>query len=181
MGLEPHDKDLKPKKKSFEVNYEVYSPDDIRSYQRQQVEEVSMILGQPPESTAILLRHARWNKEKLIEAYMDKEDEVLERAGLGKHSGEPARVVKVPDFVCEICCEDAPNLETYAMRCGHRFCVDCYRRYLAQKVKDEGEAARIRCPGDGCNTIVDSKSLDLLVAEDLKDRSVLKEAVLQCD
>lgn len=129
-----------------------------------------MILGQPPESTAILLRHARWNKEKLIESYMDREDEVLEGAGLGKYSTDVVEVAKVPGFACDICCEDSPDLETYAMRCGHRFCVICYTRYLAQKIKDEGEAARIRCPGDGCNKIVDSKSLELLVADDLKDR-----------
>jgi len=61
-------------------------------------------------------------------------------------------------------------LSTFAMKCGHRFCVDCYQQYLAQKIKEEGEAARIKCPGDGCNRIVDSKSLDLLVSEDLKDR-----------
>lgn len=170
LGFDTHDKDLTPKKKSFEVNFKVHSPEDIQSYQKQQVAEVSMILGQPPESAAILLRHARWNKEKLIESYMDQQDEVLENAGLGKYYGGKADVAKVPDFTCEICCEDSPDLDTYAMRCGHRFCVNCYRRYLAQKIKDEGEAARIRCPGDGCNKIVDSKSLELLVAEDLKAR-----------
>ena len=56
------------------------------------------------------------------------------------------------------------------MKCGHRFCVDCYKHYLSQKIREEGEAARIRCPGDGCNRIVDSQSLDLLVSLDLKDR-----------
>ncbi|KAK5013191.1 E3 ubiquitin-protein ligase dbl4 [Cryomyces antarcticus] len=56
------------------------------------------------------------------------------------------------------------------MKCGHQYCVDCYRHYLAQKIKDEGEAARIKCPGDKCSRVVDSKSLDLLVTVDLKDR-----------
>ena len=56
------------------------------------------------------------------------------------------------------------------MNCGHRFCVDCYRHYLSQKIKEEGEAARIKCPGDGCNKIIDARSLDLLVTSDLTDR-----------
>ena len=129
-----------------------------------------MILGQPPESTAILLRHAQWNSEKLLETYMDKEDEILENAGLGKYSGGAARVEKKPKFACEICCEDSPDLETYAMRCDHRFCVECFSDYLTQKIKDEGEAARIRCPGNECNKIVDAKSLELLVPPNLKDR-----------
>ena len=170
VGFEPQDKDIKPKQKPYEVDFKIYGPGDIQSHQDQQIDEVSAILGQPPEATAILLRHSRWNKERLIESYMDKQETVLEEAGLGLSLAKPPELKQVKGFVCEICCEDDPGLETFSMKCGHRFCVNCYRQYLAQKIKDEGEAARIKCPGDGCNRIVDSKSLDLLVAADLKDR-----------
>jgi ariadne-1 len=157
-------------RKAYEVEFEVYGPQDIQDQQDRQIEDVSSVLVQPPESTAILLRHARWNKEKLIEAYMEKQDETLESAGLGTTSTGPVKTKSVRGFVCDICCEDAPGLETYAMRCGHRYCVDCFRHYLAQKIKDEGEAARIQCPKGGCNRIVDSKSLDFLVVSELKER-----------
>ena len=103
---------------------------------------------------------------------MDKAEEVLEKAGLGQGDQKPPQTKIVPGFMCDICCEDEPGLETYAMKCGHRYCVDCYRQYLAQKIKDEGEAARIQCPSNGCNRIVDSKSIDLLIAVDLKKRCV---------
>lgn len=143
---------------------------DIEREQRVQVNNVSQILGLPPESAAILLRFGRWKQEKLIEEFMEHPEQTLEDAGLGTNFEGTARTEVVPDFVCEICCEEGPGLETYAMRCGHRFCVDCYRHYLGQKIKEEGEAARIKCPGDGCNRIVDSCSLDLLVTDDLKHR-----------
>jgi ariadne-1 len=173
VGFESQDKDIKPVKQSYEVDFVVYSPQQIQSHQDRQVEDVSNILGQPPEATAILLRHERWNKERLIDHYMEKQEETLESAGLGETaSSNPPKLEKVPGFVCDICCEDGTDLETFAMRCGHRFCVDCYKQYLYTKIKDEGEAARIRCPGDGCNRIVDYKSLDLLVSTDLRDRYV---------
>ena len=165
-----HDKDIKPGKKAYEVNFKIYSPNDIQKHQDAQIGEVSAILDQPPESTAILLRHARWNKEKLIEAYMEKEDEVLENAGLGKKDKQPRQLQKKPGFVCEICCEDSPQLQSFAMKCEHRFCASCYRQYLTQKIKEEGESARIRCPGEGCNRIVDSRSIDLLIADEIKGR-----------
>jgi hypothetical protein len=103
---------------------------------------------------------------------MDRPEEVLDSAGLGQDYAGQYETEVVPGFTCDICCEDEPGLETYAMKCGHRYCVDCYRHYLAQKIKDEGEAGRIQCPQEGCNRIVDSKSLDLLVAVDLKHRYV---------
>lgn len=165
------DKDIiATSRKPYEVDFKVLSPGDIEREQNIQVTEVSSILGLPPESSAILLRYGRWNREKLIESYMDHPEQTLDAAGLGNHFETNPVTQKVPGFMCEICCEDGPDLETYAMRCGHRFCVDCYRHYLGQKIREEGEAARIECPGESCHLIVDSKSLELLVTRDLRDR-----------
>ena len=67
-----YDKDLVQKtKKPYEVEFKVLSPADIDRDQNSQITEVSSILGLPPESAGILLRFARWNREKLIESYMD--------------------------------------------------------------------------------------------------------------
>ncbi|KKY28327.1 putative ibr domain-containing protein [Diplodia seriata] len=171
VAFDSQDKDIKPSKKSYEVDFKVYSPGDIQAYQNRVIDEVSQILGQPAESTAILLRYARWNKERLIEQYMDKQEELLEDAGLGDDVAGVVKIAKAgSDFMCDICADDDPDLDTFAMRCGHRFCVPCWKQYLYTKIKDEGEAARIKCPGSDCNRIVDSKSLELLVAEDLKAR-----------
>ncbi|KAI9847219.1 MAG: hypothetical protein M1838_000979 [Thelocarpon superellum] len=171
VGFESQEKDMaKPRRKAYEVDFKVFGPAEIQMHQERQIEEVSLILGLPPESAGILLRQLRWNKERLIESYMDRADQILESAGLGPSDGDTASTVAVKGFVCEICCEDAEGCATYAMKCGHRYCVDCYRQYLAQKIKDEGEAARIQCPSEGCHRIVDSKSLDLLVTTELQDR-----------
>lgn len=167
-----HEKDLHPKRKSYEVEYKVYSPRDIHEYQKKQIDDVAMITNQPPEAAAILLRHARWNKERLINVYMEDQEKVLEEAGLGRTTNNTPHIKVVRHFTCEICIDDSPDLRTFAMKCGHRYCLNCYTQYLSQKIKDEGEAARIRCPGNGCNRIVDSKSLDLLVTEDLKNRCI---------
>ncbi|OJZ81221.1 hypothetical protein ASPFODRAFT_65192 [Aspergillus luchuensis CBS 106.47] len=165
------DKDIiATKRKPYEVEFTVLSPEDIDREQNLQINEVSSILGLPPESSAILLRYGRWNREKLIESYMDHPEKTLEEAGLGTNFDGTPKTEVIPGFVCDICCEDGDDLETYAMRCGHRFCVDCYRHYLRQKIREEGEAARIECPSDSCNMIVDSKSLGLLVTNDLKER-----------
>jgi ariadne-1 len=176
----PYDKDIeKTAKRPYEVEFKILSPADIEMEQTQQMNEVSSILGLPPESVAILLRFARWNREKLIESYMDHPAETLEEAGLGHNFEGTPRTEVVSGFMCEICCEDGGSLQTYAMRCGHRFCVECFERYLAQKIREEGEAARIQCPQDNCHRIVDSKSLSLLVTSDLTSRYARSISVLR--
>jgi ariadne-1 len=154
------------------VDFKVFSPNDIDDAQIRLINEVKDILGQSPESTAILLRYHRWNKEKLFDAYMEHQEDVLEAAGLGDESTNHILILRISGFVCDICLDDDPEMDTCALKCEHRFCKNCYKRYLASKVKDEGEAARIKCPGDGCNRIVDSKSIEQLLAENLKHRYV---------
>jgi ariadne-1 len=164
-------KDLDKKKKSAHIiPFKVFQPADIQGQQDDMINEVNMILDMSKEDAAIMLRHFRWNKERLLEDYMDHPDKVLEASGLSSNSSEPPKLEAVDGFVCDICCEDGPDLETFAMKCGHRYCVDCYRQYLTQKIRDEGEAARIQCPAEGCRRILDSRSLDLLVTKDLTGR-----------
>ncbi|MCJ1436479.1 hypothetical protein MMC27_005858 [Xylographa pallens] len=165
-----HEKDvIKTVRRPYEVEFKVLSPSDIQAQQDVQVDEVGSILEQPPEAAAILLRYLRWNKERLIETYMEKPEELLEAAGLSTDGSAPPRTVTIKGFACDICCDDEEP-ETYSLKCGHRYCVDCYRQYLCHKIKDEGEAARIQCPTSGCKRIVDSKSLKLLVTPDVQQR-----------
>ncbi|KAI9798803.1 MAG: hypothetical protein M1825_004976 [Sarcosagium campestre] len=171
LGFEVHEKDLfTPPKKPYEVDFKVYSPAEIRQHQDKQIEEVSAILGQPLESAAILLRHQRWNKERLIESFMDRPGTVLDNAGLSTSPSKPPRATRLRGFTCSICYADEVGLESYAMKCGHRFCISCYRQYLSQKIRDEGEAARIQCPHEGCRRIVDSNALEFLIATELRER-----------
>jgi len=163
-------KDDKPQRKAYEVEFTAYSDAQIRKNQHVQVEEVSNILGLPSEQCAILLRHFKWQKERLIEQYMDMSEQVLEEAGLGPEFDRPPQLEQVARFMCDICCDDEPGLETYAMKCDHRYCVNCYRQYIESKVKDEGEAARIQCPAEKCSRIVDAKSVKLLVPPEIYQR-----------
>ena len=164
-------KDLdKKKKQAHIVSYKVFEPSDIQRQQDDMINEVNMILDMRKEDAAILLRYFRWNKERLLEDYMDRPNKVLEAAGLSSNSTTLPKLEAIPGFVCDICCEDEEGLEFFGMKCGHRYCVDCYRHYLTQKIREEGEAARIQCPADGCGRILDSRSLDLLVTPQLNGR-----------
>ena len=170
LGFSQEKDIIKHTKRPYEVDFEVLGPPEIQRQQDVQIKEVSDILGQPPEAAAILLRHLRWNKEKLFDQYMEHQEELLDAVGLEADASHTPATKKLSGFTCEICCEDGDDMETYALKCGHRYCVDCYTQYLASKITNEGEAARIQCPTSGCKRVVDSKSLNFLVEENLKAR-----------
>ncbi|KKA28964.1 hypothetical protein TD95_000898, partial [Thielaviopsis punctulata] len=157
-------------KKYADVEFKVFTPEILKSQQHQDIEDVNMILDLGKDEVAILLRHFRWNKERLLEDYMDNSKKILESAGFESSSKTKPKIQIIPGFVCDICFDDDEGLESFAMKCEHRFCVNCYRHYLTQKIQEEGEAARIQCPHKGCRRILDAYSLEVLVADELKGR-----------
>ncbi|KAG6100101.1 hypothetical protein E4U31_004140 [Claviceps sp. LM219 group G6] len=152
------------------TSFKVLEPAEIQTQQDDMINEVNMILDMRKEDTAIMLRHFRWNKERLLEDYMDCSERVLEAAGLSSNESSLPQIEAVTGFACDICCEDEDDLPTFAMKCGHRYCVGCHVHYLTQKIKEEGEAAKIQCPSDGCGRVYDSRSVDLLVGPEMVDR-----------
>ncbi|CAG8499093.1 10955_t:CDS:2 [Acaulospora colombiana] len=160
----------KDRKKSYEVEFIVHPIQGIVKKQDEEVVHVSSILGIQKQHAATLLRHFRWNKERLIERYMDNSDDVLKKAGVITDDSRVPKFVRVPGFVCEICCDDDNDLETLALSCGHRFCRNCYEHYLTQKIKEEGESRRILCMANNCNVIVDESTVELAVNKDIHER-----------
>ncbi|KAI9354921.1 hypothetical protein BD770DRAFT_428689 [Pilaira anomala] len=158
----------KQQKKAYQVDFTVLSTSHLQEKQDKEVSQVSSILGLSNEDAATLLRYFRWNKEKLFEKYMDSSEKVLKEAGVSTNMNESRHeIVYAKDlgyeFMCEICCNDAKDMETISISCGHRFCKVCYTHYLYQKIREEGESRRIQCPESNCQVIVDEKTIELLV------------------
>ncbi|KAJ3091363.1 hypothetical protein HK102_000821 [Quaeritorhiza haematococci] len=153
------DKDLK---KPYEVDYIVHSIQDIVAFQSKEVDHVAGILGCRRENAATLLRSFKWNKERLVERYMEQPEQVCEEAGVILDAAKQPKFTVIKGFVCDICCNDEDGLETLALSCGHRFCRDCYEQYLTQKIAEEGESRRIQCMGN-CRVSVDEKTVQMVV------------------
>ncbi|KAJ3330632.1 hypothetical protein HDU76_005216 [Blyttiomyces sp. JEL0837] len=150
-------------RKPYEVEFQCHSTQDISNFQAKEVRHVAGILGCLEQHAATLLRYFRWNKERLIERYMDSPEEVCAAAGVVVDSSKQPKLIPVDGFECGICCNDEPGLLTLALSCGHRFCEGCYTRYLTQKVREEGESRRIQCLDSQCKVIVDEKTVELAV------------------
>src|SRR5437667_12479485 len=69
-------------RKAHEVEFQPHSISDIRQTQETQIGNVAAVCFIDPTQAAILLRHHRWNKERVIESYMDDPDRTLKKAGI---------------------------------------------------------------------------------------------------
>ncbi|KAF6763447.1 hypothetical protein DFP72DRAFT_1000836 [Ephemerocybe angulata] len=72
----------KGKLKAYEVEYESLAQADVEKAIQDDAEHICGILGVDMSTAQLLLRHAKWNKERLIEKYMDNPSKVLVDAGV---------------------------------------------------------------------------------------------------
>ncbi|KAJ3373526.1 hypothetical protein HDU91_006469 [Kappamyces sp. JEL0680] len=153
-------------KKNYQVDFKPLNTTELQGIIAGEMAHVSNILGCPPETASTLLRYFKWNKEKLIESYMEDDEATTKAAGVLMFEDRP-QLMAVPGFVCDICCNDEDDLKTLALLCQHRYCQDCYEHYLTMKITEEGESRHIACPGSGCKLIVDEKTVELVVKPDV--------------
>ncbi|ORY79475.1 hypothetical protein BCR37DRAFT_394195 [Protomyces lactucae-debilis] len=160
--------DEKSKRKDYEVEYKSLSTEALHTAQRAQAAQVTSLTEQSEEHALILLRHFKWKQEQLLDRFMDDSEAVLKAAGVPSATSAP-QIEKLKEFECPICCDDG-ELVTYSLECGHRFCLDCYTRYLEEKIVEEGEVRRLVCPGEKCKLVLLESSIRLLTESDVFSR-----------
>ncbi|CAO1621157.1 unnamed protein product [Jaminaea pallidilutea] len=177
--------------KAWEVEYVCRTLADLQQQQGKEIDHVASMFVVKDTDAAILLRHYGWNKERLIERYMDDPDAVKVQAGVIDDPTRP-KLQKSRDFTCSVCYtstedEDSGVLETLALGCGHRFCKDCYQAYVEQKVREEGESRRVQCMQEKCKLVLDEKTVKLLVPpatyeryKSLLDRTYVDDSRVLC-
>lgn len=162
--------DDKRQRKGYEVEAKAITSREIRRLQEEQAEQVSNLLAQSRDTSLILLRHYKWNKERLINHLLENADTIMEQAGVFPSAVQP-EIEVVQNFECPICCDDG-DLETIAMQCGHRYCKGCYSRSLYEKIVEDGEVRGLACPTHKCNAALSETIVQLLVEPEVYDRYI---------
>ncbi|KZT74024.1 putative ring-finger protein ariadne-1 [Daedalea quercina L-15889] len=173
----------KGKSKVPAIEYESFSPARLQQRIEDDIRTVANIIGLESPIASILLQHFRWNRDRLIERFMDDSVAVLTDAGepnVAPSSPNPrpskrARLDTPTEFMCPICC-DTDSANVFRSRCGHEFCETCWATYVTGKIKEEGQCL-FNCMQDGCKTAVDEPSIEKLVAKGVFER--YRELLLQ--
>lgn len=176
----------RPSKPLYQVEFNVLDEQELTQRQIREIDHVAGIIGIEGKDAALVLRYFGWNKDLLMEKYMDSPEKVFRDVGIRtdlehhKPSISKRKTRSNSPFVCQICFNDEPNQETvYLPSCPplpssssslsssqpakHVFCRDCYTYYVESKIK-EGESRTIECMETDCKQIVDENTIVNLLA-----------------
>jgi ariadne-1 len=122
------------------------------------IDEISVVLNIDSSKTAYLLSHYKWDSEVLLREYTASPSKVLEKAGIKPGDEDkktptpsPSPEVKVD---CPYCLMPFSLEETYALECGHRFCLACWKQWFAAAFEKGADCIFTNCPSYECKEIV---------------------------
>lgn len=156
----------KPEKKlKTSSSFEVIPIGEILSQSKNIIDQVKSVTGlEDSSAVAILLRKYKWNKERLIDAWIEDSDRVLKNAGLFLDE-KPSDVGSDEEVECLICLEDCPIKEMFGLGCGHRYCESCWKGYLENAVKQGARSINTKCPARNCPYIIHERHFKKFVDE----------------
>lgn len=147
-------------------DYECLDLDSLSEKAEKLTEDLAETLNVSQSTASILLRHNNWNQEKVQAAYFEDADRLLSKCGVKLANGrQPMEENKDEEFECGICDDDVPFADTHALKCGHRFCKDCWEDYLEDAVTKQKSGVCTRCPQHKCTFIVDDVTMKSIVSE----------------
>lgn len=144
--------------------------------------ETADMLNIPLHAAAVLLRHKNWSREALMMAWLADSRSVLKQASLSEDLLRPRSLnehsLVLPSTAsgnsvvlqeCAICLGDMAHQDSPAVPCGHRFCADCWKEFLAGKI-EEGASDNIPCPSTECDATVPVELVDHLMPQEMRRR-----------
>eukprot|EP00898_Chlorokybus_atmophyticus_P001675 jgi/Chlat1/2508/Chrsp175S02376 len=162
-------------RKLEDVSVDVLDADMMQRHRQEEVRCVSEILNLPPSVAGALLRHFKWNREQLLERYIEDAEGVCQKAGVhsrqlsqwtasslseassdsGSSSAVQDHTLISAEFICPVCTESCLLELSTALGCGHRFCFACWEQYLEGKVLEGPSCIFMTCIAYKCSVLVD--------------------------
>lgn len=174
-----------------EYVYEVLTTEEIVQYMIDCIHEVNNVVEIPTTTIRILLNHFKWDKEKLMEALYDSDqDRLFSEAKVINPFNKELAITKPKTKKnsmteeCEICYMIYPSSLLTGLECGHRFCINCWREYLHNKIMEEGMGQTIECAAHNCNILVDDVSVMRLIKDSkvrLKYQHLITNSFVECN
>ncbi|XP_060938025.1 ankyrin repeat and IBR domain-containing protein 1-like [Limanda limanda] len=179
--------------------YEGLRPQDLRRLKDMLIVETADMLQAPLFTAEALLRAHDWDREQLLEAWMNNAEECCQRSGVQMPNPLPSGCnawdtlpsprtprttrssISSPDQIslmpadeesslCGICMSSISVFEEPVdMSCGHEFCRACWEGFLNLKIQ-EGEAHNIFCPAFDCYQLVPVEVIESVVSREMDRR-----------
>ncbi|PVV01977.1 hypothetical protein BB560_003583 [Smittium megazygosporum] len=143
------------------LEYYIYSFDEAKKNMEKIIQETAILLGIKDSVSQQLLQKFKWNQETLIEQFLEDPEQISRSLGI-LLSPQKTTITIEKDFFCTCLCEEG-DLETFSLSCEHKFCKDCYAKFVETCIY-QGKI-QLKCMSFDCNLMINPDYVRLLSSE----------------
>jgi len=169
-----------------ENSYMILKSSDIEKLKSRIIEEAREFTSLSKEEATVVLIQYQWNIEKFRHLWYENVDENKKRCGIeltnqAKLELESYNKKRSDTDVnkCRICEISEIDSTAYSLKCGHKFCSDCWKEYVYYKMEDTFTCILATCPQMGCNIIVPESVFLKFLNNDKKLKEEYQKALLK--
>jgi len=163
------DKDLSGLEQYQSGRYKYFTKDGLAEEQRSRVLSAERKLEVSEGAAEIMLRYTNWDLHSLIAKHRRDKKLLYKDAGCISQINNVVKYVDDPgeEMDCGICLCDVKKGDTFAMSCGHRYCLVCWKRHLEVAVKagtsSGASAVHLNCPGEKCKEVIPKLVFEMIL------------------
>lgn len=156
------------KRPLLDLDTSVHSLQQFEEQLQREIEQLESILGMSRALAKFLLMRCKWNKERVMESWMDDKKKLLVEMGLLLPHMDEDAPLPVPQvqtrstFSCPICFADDESQPVFSLACAHAYCLSCYSQYVQTKIA-EADIKTLKCPAQKCPLFLMEDSVKVLV------------------
>lgn len=163
----------------------VLQTNEVMELMMSQIYDMVALLNISGVAVRLLLDHFKWKRQDLLEEYFNAEDciDIMTAAKVPLSMVFKDDVAVPSESVCPICYVADDGL-TGPEVCSHRFCTDCWRGYLSQKIFEDSSGARLECAASKCDVLMeDTVVLDTITCPKIKSKFIqaITNEFVMCD
>lgn len=169
-----------------ENSYMILKSYDIEKLRNKIIEEAIEFTSLSREEATIVLIHYQWNIEKFRHMWYDNLEENRKNCGIelttqSRIESESLNKKRnnLENNICRICEISDIDHSAYSLKCGHKFCTDCWKEYIFCKMEDLFTCILTTCPQKGCNIIVPESVFFKFLNNDKKLYEEYQKALLK--
>ena len=161
---------IKQKTTEKEEDFISLSQEEMIKDIKESVEKIQELLIISENASKILLKHFNYNTEKLFNIYFEKgRDKLFKEVGI-ENNIEGKEEDNKNIFSCLGCFEEVEISQTTKLNtCDHRFCNECWKKYINLKIKDF-TIKKIHCMYYKCQIVLGDDFLNQFIDEETKEK-----------
>ncbi|KAL1542324.1 RBR-type E3 ubiquitin transferase [Salvia divinorum] len=135
--------------------YKTLTENCIKNLQESDISTVSAALSVPRGVACSLLFSNSWDLHSACDQWLT----AAAAANPPQQGSTPKHVI------CNICFEKFRPHRMASAGCGHLFCTQCWRSYVANAIKDGAACLTLRCPENGCGAAVTTDMVERFASD----------------